>query len=92
MIETEDDSEYASDTIEESMEKMKKVINWEDIINTPPHYTNWALEPIDYIISNKLDFCEWNVVKYVTRYKFKNWLEDLLKARFYLQKLIDNTK
>ena len=60
-----------------------------DLINTPPHYTKGWIEPIDYTISNKLDFCEGNVIKYVTRYKYKNWLEDLKKARFYLNKLIE---
>jgi hypothetical protein len=61
----------------------------EDMINTPPHYTQWGIEPIDFSISNNLNFCEGNVIKYVTRYKHKNWLEDLKKARFYIDKLID---
>ena len=63
-----------------------------DIINKPPHYTQWWIEPIDFILSNKLDFSEGNVVKYVTRHKYKNWLEDLKKAQFYLQKLISDYK
>ena len=55
---------------------------------TPEHYKKWWIEPIDYIISNNLDFLEWNIIKYVSRYKFKNWLEDLEKAKFYLERLI----
>ncbi len=61
----------------------------EDIINKPKHYTKWGIEPIDYIMSNNMDFCEWACIKYITRYKYKNWLEDLKKAAWFLQKLID---
>lgn len=35
-----------------------------------------------------MDFCEGNVVKYVTRWKYKNGIEDLKKAQWYLQKII----
>ena len=61
-----------------------------DLINKPKHYTQGAIEPIDYILANDLDFLEGNVVKYVTRHKFKNGLEDLKKAEYYLKVLIDN--
>ena len=37
-----------------------------------------------------MDFCQGNVVKYVTRFKFKNGLEDLKKAEFYIKKLIED--
>lgn len=60
-----------------------------DVINTPAHYTNGSIEPIAYIEANAMDFVEGNVIKYVTRYKFKNGLEDLKKAEFYLKRLID---
>lgn len=53
------------------------------------HYETKGIQPIDFIEANKLNFCEGNVVKYVTRYKDKNGLEDLLKARWYLNRLID---
>jgi hypothetical protein len=52
------------------------------------HYAKYAIQPTEYIIKNKLDFCEGNVVKYVTRYKDKNGIEDLRKARHYLDILI----
>lgn len=44
---------------------------------------------MDYIIANNMNFLEGNIIKYVTRYKFKNGLEDLNKAKVYLEKLID---
>lgn len=53
------------------------------------HYSGQNIQPIDYIMSNELDFCEGNVVKYVTRWKFKNGVEDLKKARHYLDFLIE---
>jgi hypothetical protein len=63
-----------------------------DNINKPKHYTQWWIEPLDYIISNNLNFCEWACIKYVTRYKYKNWLEDLLKAEFFIKRLIEDYK
>jgi hypothetical protein len=42
----------------------------------------------DFISEFKLDYFSGNIVKYVVRHKFKNGLEDLKKARWYLDKLI----
>jgi hypothetical protein len=52
------------------------------------HYTTQEIQPIDYILANELDFCEGNVVKYVTRWRYKNGVQDLKKARHYLDFLI----
>ena len=57
-----------------------------DNIN-PEHYTQ-GIECIDYITSKNMSFLEGNVVKYVTRYRMKNGLEDLEKAKWYLERLI----
>ena len=61
----------------------------EDIINRPKHYTNGKIEPIDYINGNNMDYLEGNIIKYISRYKFKNGKEDLYKAKFYLDMLIE---
>ena len=53
----------------------------------PIHYNN-KIEPRDYITANNLDFNEGNIIKYISRYKQKNGLEDLLKAQNYLNYLI----
>ncbi len=53
------------------------------------HYDKSAVQPIDLIRACKLDFEEGSVVKYVARYKEKNGLQDLIKARQYLGWLID---
>lgn len=52
------------------------------------HYNKKAIQPIDYILANDLNFCEGNVVKYITRYKDKNGVEDLKKAKQYIDFLI----
>ena len=49
------------------------------------HYNNKAIQPIDFILENKLGYCEGNVIKYVTRHKEKNGAEDIKKAIHYLQ-------
>jgi len=56
------------------------------------HYKNKAIQPIEYILANNLNFCEGNVIKYITRYKDKNGLEDLKKAQHYIDFLISNYK
>ena len=54
------------------------------------HYSNLAIEPIDFITANNLGFCEGNIVKYITRWKAKNGIEDLKKARWYIDFLIES--
>ena len=53
------------------------------------HYKDKAIQPWDYIVANNLGYLEGNVVKYVSRWKDKNGLDDLLKARHYIEKLIE---
>ena len=52
------------------------------------HYKKLAIQPIEYIHANKLGFAEGNVVKYVTRWRDKNGIKDLEKARHYIDLLI----
>lgn len=67
----------------------------EDVFSSPldtqvggEHYSGRKIQPIEYIMANNLGFCEGNVVKYITRYKDKGGLEDLHKARHYIDFLI----
>lgn len=53
------------------------------------HYKQQPIQPWDYIAANNLGFFEGNVVKYVTRWRDKAGVEDLKKARHYLDKLIE---
>ena len=52
------------------------VILKEDKVNHPKHYTNGDIEPIDYINGNKMDYLEGNIIKYISRYKYKNGIEE----------------
>ena len=52
------------------------------------HYKDKAIQPVVYIHANKLGFCEGNVVKYITRWKDKNGIADLEKAKHYIELLI----
>ena len=52
------------------------------------HYLALAIQPIDFIVANKLDYLEGNIIKYVSRYKFKDGMKDLIKAKNYLDWLI----
>lgn len=54
------------------------------------HYKNKAMQPWDIIDAWGLDFYEGNVLKYLLRAKFKNGVEDLKKARHYLDKKIED--
>ena len=55
----------------------------------PKHYLQFAITPAEYAHKNKLDFMQGNVVKYITRFRCKNGKEDLLKAKKYIDLLID---
>jgi hypothetical protein len=51
------------------------------------HYCT-AIQPIEYIYANKLDFIQGNIVKYITRFRHKNEREDLEKIKHYIDLLI----
>ena len=57
-----------------------------DKIN-PPYYRK-NIEVSDFIDEYDLNYFEGNVIKYVVRHKLKNGLEDLQKAKWYLERLI----
>ena len=59
----------------------------DDKIHHPKHYTQ-GIECWDYIVSHEMGYLEGNIIKYITRYKDKDGLNDLLKARAYLDRLI----
>ena len=49
------------------------------------HYKNCTIQPVVYIESNKLGFLMGNVVKYVTRYSVNSNVQDLEKAKHYIE-------
>jgi hypothetical protein len=63
------------------------------MVNEPPHYCDIGLEPIDVIEAWGLGFCLGNAVKYIARAEHKgSRLEDLEKARWYLEREIARIK
>lgn len=64
-----------------------------DPVNNPEHYNHSGVECIDGIQAATNDgfefYLQGNIMKYVWRYRYKNGLEDLEKARWYLDKLIE---
>ena len=67
-----------------------------DAVDHPPHYNNNKIECIDYLEDSLGDgfdyYLEGNVKKYLHRWRYKNEpVEDLRKARWYLEKLIETT-
>lgn len=59
---------------------------------SPNHYDRWKIEPITFIMENELPFAVGNVVKYVMRAPYKNGVEDLQKAKRYLDFLINQAE
>lgn len=67
-----------------------------DAVNQPRHYTSGEIETIDVIanvcasmpLTAYEGYLLGNIFKYLSRYKHKNGLEDLRKARWYLDRLI----
>jgi hypothetical protein len=53
------------------------------------HYKTKAIQPWDYIAANELGYFEGNIIKYVSRWRDKGGVQDLLKAQHYLDKLIE---
>lgn len=53
------------------------------------HYADMAIQPVQFIRANAIGYFEGNVIKYVSRHRAKNGIEDLKKARHYLDLLIE---
>ena len=63
--------------------------NHRDSSKTVPHYEDsWEIG--NFINKMNLSFYEGNIIKYICRYKKKNGVEDLIKARNYLNQIINN--
>jgi len=84
------------------MKSQWKDVEWEkeeqaslqsDMVNHPPHYNQQGIECIEAIHAATGEGFEYylqgNIMKYLWRYRYKNGIEDLEKARWYLDKLIE---
>ena len=64
-----------------------------DMVDKPPHYNQGGIEAIAYIKQQLgegfVEYCEGNVLKYLHRWRYKNGVEDLKKAEWYLSRMIE---
>lgn len=82
--------EVAVEPVEEQEVKTIELPKTEDVINHPSHYTRGKIEVIDFIEDQQLPYHLGNVIKYIARAGYKgDKLEDLKKARWYLDRYID---
>ena len=56
------------------------------------HYKKYKIQPVEFIVKNNIGFCEGNIIKYILRFKEKGGVQDLEKAKHYIELLIDTTK
>ena len=70
--------------------------NQKDNVNSPSHYNQAGIECIDAIKASLgdgyQDYCKGNVMKYLWRYKYKNGIEDLKKAQWYLNSMVESVE
>ena len=73
------------------------VRNKSDMVNSPPHYNQHGIECIQAIRAALTDeefkgYCKGNVLKYTWREHYKNQIEDLKKAAWYMNRLIKSVE
>ena len=68
---------------------IKESVNASNLQVGGTHYNDCAIMPIEYIIKNKLDFLEGNVVKYITRHRTKGGREDIEKVIHYANLILE---
>jgi hypothetical protein len=56
------------------------------------HYLKYKISPLEFIIKNNIGFVEGNILKYILRFKEKGGVQDLEKAKHYIELLIDSSK
>lgn len=54
------------------------------------HYQHYTIQPIEFIIANEIPYPEACAIKYLCRWRDKNGIEDLEKAKHYIDFLIDH--
>ena len=100
LINPEEDRGWSRESHEQYMARRnaeEDLINKERFIKTKAtdkqvggnHYKDCKIMPIEYITKNNLDFLEGNVVKYITRHKTKNGIEDIRKVIHYAELILE---
>jgi hypothetical protein len=82
--------------IEEIEQQNKEIYGNVDMVNKPPHYNQAGIECLEAIRAATNEgyefYLQGNIIKYLWRYRYKNGVEDLNKAKFYLERLIEEVE
>ena len=54
------------------------------------HYKRLVIQPWDYVLANGIGYCEGSAIKYLSRWKDKGGIQDLYKAKHFIDKLIEH--
>jgi hypothetical protein len=80
------------ESYEQALKRMHEETDAADMVNRPPHYNQSGIECIDAIAAATDEGYEYylqgNILKYIWRYRYKSGVQDLEKAAWYLDKLI----
>lgn len=68
---------------------MRKKQSALDVQVAGDHYRNLAIQPVEFIHKNGIGYCEGAAIKYLCRHREKGGLDDLLKAKHYIDLLIE---
>lgn len=89
-------SDYPTEVMKQRMDKVTDLLksSTEDMVNHPSHYETGKFESIDVMVETQgveavQNFCMCNAFKYIYRHKFKNGIEDIRKAKWYLDKYLE---
>ena len=77
--------------------KIKKYIETMNYLSTDPyqkqvggkHYLKYKIQPSEFVVENKLLYPEGCIIKYIIRHRSKNGKEDLLKAKHFIDMIIE---
>ena len=69
--------------------RRKNKVAEDNTSTNPKNYQQGDIEVIDFILDQKMDYLTANVQKYIARWRFKDGICDLRKARWFLDKLIE---
>lgn len=86
------DDKTLGDAIGETLDMVFDELPKESAFDTQvggTHYTKLAIQPMEYSMKNNLNALQHTIIKYITRYKDKNGLDDLLKAKHCIDMLIE---
>ena len=89
-----DFDKWSDDKLAIAYEEVKMDGGSTDMVNHPSHYTQGGIECIDALKAATVGkrgiegVCVANVIKYLWRYEKKNGIEDIRKAKFYIERLL----